>query len=427
MGLSDHITIISPEITPRLKYVTDYLSSAMQVTLMVTKFSVSNIESIDTGSCIINYSDKPVNGAFNIFAAGLLNESGIRQQEPGVIKHHEQTMLFPAPATFDLPFDLFSAVFYLLSRYEEYLPFKPDRHGRFEANQSLAYRHNFLEEPVVDQWIAALKSVLNLKYRELKFSQQVFRFVATFDVDSPWAYLHKGTLRTAIGLFKNAITLNLSEIHHRLDVIRGKSPDPYDTYDYIRQVEQRHKFRSVFFFLSGNYGRYDVNYALETLSFRKLLDRMKSERTIGIHPSCKSNRSASLLKSEFERFSHFLGKKPEISRQHFLMLRFPYTYRQLIALGMVEDYSMGYASSTGFRAGTCMPFKFYDLTDECQTQLLIHPFMVMDVTLRQYLGLNAGEANVRINRLMEFSHAFGIMNRFQIMILGGDGDRYLRG
>lgn len=401
MVIPADITIISPEITPRLKYVTNFLSSALGVTFTVTPSPDSNHEFPDTGRCIINYSDKPITGSFNIFAAGLLHESGIKQQEPGVIKRHEQTLLFPAPVTFDLPVDLFSAVFYLLSRYEEYLPFKPDRHGRFEADQSLAYRHNFLEEPVVDQWIEAFKSAMNLKYPELKFPRQVFRFVLTFDVDSPWAYLHKGTLRTACGLFKNAIKLNLSEIRHRLNVIRGKCPDPYDTYDYIRQTEQRFKCHSIFFFLAGNYGRYDVNYALDTVQFRNLIDCLKAERTIGIHPSYKANRSAGLLKSEFERFSQFLGKKPEISRQHFLILKLPDTYRRLISLGVHTDYSMGYASCIGFRAGTSMPFRFYDLMDECETQLLIHPFILMDVTLRQYLGLNPGEAIIRINRLVE--------------------------
>jgi hypothetical protein len=384
-----------------LSYIAKYLESAVRVTFTVTRTADSRTENILTGKYYINYAQKPICGAFNIFATGLLNESGISQQEPDVTKHHEQTLLFPAPGGFDLPFDLFSAVFYLLSRYEEYLPFKPDRHGRFEANQSLAFRHNFIEEPVIDQWLEMLKNALELTYSELRFPRRVFRFVSTFDVDSPWAYLHKGPLHTAYGLIKNVLKLNLPEIRQRVNVLRGKSPDPFDNYDYIRQTEQRYKFCSVFFFLSGNYGRYDVNYALNTLHFRNFLDRLKSERTIGIHPSYKSNKSDDLLRSEFERFSPFLGKKPEISRQHFLILKFPYTYRRLISLGINTDYSMGYSSCTGFRAGTSMPFRFYDLMDECETQLLIHPFQVMDVTLKQYLGLEPGEAIDRINRLVE--------------------------
>jgi hypothetical protein len=44
----------------------------------------------------------------------------------------------------DLPFDPLAATFYLVSRYEEYLPFIPDEHGRFPAKQSFAFSNGFL-------------------------------------------------------------------------------------------------------------------------------------------------------------------------------------------------------------------------------------------------------------------------------------------
>jgi hypothetical protein len=74
-------------------------------------------------------------------------------------------------------------------------------------------------------------------------------------------------------------------------------------------------------------------------------------------------------------------------------------------MGIKEDYSMGYASCSGFRAGTCTSFLFYDLVSDCETNLVIHPFLVMDVTLKQYLGLNPGEALDRIYRLVEIVKA----------------------
>jgi hypothetical protein len=61
---------------------------------------------------------------------------------------------------------------------------------------------------------------------------------------------------------------------------------------------------------------------------------------------------------------------------------------------------MGYASQLGFRAGTCTPFFWYDLQLEKQTHLKIHPFAVMDVTLKQYLQLNPDEAIVKIEELL---------------------------
>jgi hypothetical protein len=395
------IVILCATKTPRLSYVANYLSSNLGVTFMLAQSPAALTESGNISQYFINYSDKPTDRAFNIYSAGLLQETEIRKHEPELSGHLAQPLLYPAPEGFDLSFDVFSAVFYLLSRYEEYLPFKPDKHGRFEADQAFAYRHNFLEVPVVDQWMDLLRASLKLKFSGLNFPVQKFRFVSTIDVDSPWAYRHKGLFRIAGGLFLHAARLNTRELKFRLQVLSGKKTDPFDTYEYIRETEQKYGFESVFFFLSGNYGRYDVNYALNNRHFIDLLDRLRFERTIGIHPSLKSTRSYPLLNYEFKHFARLLGEKPIISRQHFLMLKLPELYRQLIRIGILVDYSMGYASLPGFRAGTSLPFRFYDLGRETETNLLIHPFQVMDVTLKQYLGLSPGEALQRIHRLVK--------------------------
>ena len=69
------------------------------------------------------------------------------------------------------------------------------------------------------------------------------------------------------------------------------------------------------------------------------------------------------------------------SRNSFNKLNLPNCYRNLINLEVKEDYSMGYVNETGFRAGTCSPFLFYDLDYEIQTPLMIHSFQVMDYAL----------------------------------------------
>ena len=93
-------------------------------------------------------------------------------------------------------------------------------------------------------------------------------------------------------------------------------------------------------------------------------------------------------------------KKIDASRQHFLKLHLPQTYLQLIKVGINHDYSMGYASQVGFRAGTCTSFFWYDLQLEKQAHLKIHPFAVMDVTLQQYLKLNPEQAITQIDELL---------------------------
>jgi hypothetical protein len=401
MDTQTAIIIQCSAITPRLTFIVNYLSSVFRFPFSETLQNNSEVIPDSTVSFVIHYGSRPVGGAFNIFASGLIQETGIRNHEPEVIRDNGQAFLYPSPSGFDMPFDIFSALFYLLSRYEEYLPFAPDRYGRFEANQSLAFRHDFLEEPVADQWMDLLREALCRRFPGIKLPEQKYRFVSTLDVDSPWAYRHKGFWRVLGGLVKKVLEMNLQEVRYRMEVLRGKRHDPFDTYDFIEKVERTYNFRSVFFFLSGNRSRYDENYALDRPCFKALMARLKSGHTIGMHPSWRTNRGFPVLLKEFEHFARILGEKPVASRQHFLLLTLPETYRHLIDLGMLEDHSMGYASCPGFRAGTSMPFRFFDLKAECETSLLIHPFQVLDVTLRQYLALTPEEALARIDELIE--------------------------
>ena len=53
-------------------------------------------------------------------------------------------------------------------------------------------------------------------------------------------------------------------------------------------------------------------------------------------------------------------------------------YRQLLAFGITNDYSMSYSSINGFRASIATPFYWYDLEAEQETTLLLHPFCFMD-------------------------------------------------
>ncbi|NJO89826.1 MAG: hypothetical protein HC831_13425 [Chloroflexia bacterium] len=54
-------------------------------------------------------------------------------------------------------------------------------------------------------------------------------------------------------------------------------------------------------------------------------------------------------------------------------------------MGITNDYSMGYSSHPGFRAGTCTPFYFFNLKTDEKTNLKITPFAVMDVGFIDYL------------------------------------------
>ncbi|MEF8810095.1 MAG: hypothetical protein V5A47_04160 [Bacteroidales bacterium] len=100
----------------------------------------------------INYSAKKLGNRLVITPTNLLFEKKIKEQEIFVTQWDTIKIFFQTNDHSSIPFDIFAASFFLVSRYEEYLPFSSDEHGRFEAKQSLAYTSSFLQEPIVDQW-----------------------------------------------------------------------------------------------------------------------------------------------------------------------------------------------------------------------------------------------------------------------------------
>jgi hypothetical protein len=136
----------------------------------------------------------------------------------------------------------------------------------------------------------------------------------------------------------------------------------------------------------GNYARYDKIFHREQI-LPATYPRNCREISGGNPSFLFSEREKNLI-TEIQRLETITGEKVKRSRQHFLKLTLPETYRRLIGAGIEEDFSMGYASHPGFRAGTCTPFFFYDLPREQPTTLKVVPFQMMDVMLRDYLQLN---------------------------------------
>ena len=151
-------------------------------------------------------------------------------------------------------------------------------------------------------------------------------------------------------------------------------------------------------------------FAKQSLNFQNLILKIASKYEVGIHPSYRSNQDVNRLKMEINRLKEMLKPKSialKSSRQHFLKLTLPETYRRLLDVGVTHDYTMGYADQIGFRAGVAIPFNWYDIENETVTDLIIHPFQVMDVTLQQYLKLSPNEAIEVVKPVIESIQKFG--------------------
>ena len=394
------LLIYTTKITRRQSYIFDLIFKELLKVEYAFTISIDEFKSCDGPK--INYSKHPIKDEIFFSAHDLLFETGINDEPPSIIDFEGHKAFFPVyerHAVF--PFDPFAASFYFVTRYEEYLPFIEDEFGRFSPKNSLAYLYGFLDKPLVNIWSLKIAKIIKDKFPTLIFPAKHFKFQPTFDIDLAYSYRMKGPIRTIGGYIKSFINLDFDEIKKRTRVLLRLDRDPFDTYDLIRKIHDKYNLEPIFFILFSQYSQYDKNISIENRKFQSLIKFMDDYAEVGIHPSFASNTDDEKLRKEIKNLSNVLHSEVTKSRQHFLKLNLPYTYRNLLLNDITDEYSMGFASETGFRASICDSFKFYDLDLDRETNLRIHPFAFMEGTLRDYKRMTAKQTLAEIFHLID--------------------------
>ena len=317
---------------------------------------------------------------FHIPNHPLLFEKDIKAQPLDCFECKPGKAFFKTPFG-DHPFDIFAASFYLLSRYEEYLPHEKDSYGRYAHENSIAFKEGFLNLPLINIWVRDLSEALKEKYSTTNLQPQTFNlqpptltFQPTYDIDIAYSYKHKGLFRNIGGFLK-------SPSFERIKVLLGAKIDPFDSYSGLDNLHKKYQLKPIFFFLlAENKGKYDRNISPHKEAIWQLVKTLSKNYTVGLHPSWQSGDDPALLKKEKEQLEAMTvtGQAGNASRQHYIRFNLPGTYRQLINAGITDDYSMGYGSINGFRASVASTFYWFDLEKDEQTALGIHPFCFMD-------------------------------------------------
>lgn len=351
----------------------------------------------------LSYTNKKLSNEFFIYSKTLLFETTIENKSIEVFNTHG----FPAilrtySKSSNLDFDIFSAVFYFASRYEEYLPYIQDIHGRFRAENSFAYVNGFLDKPIINIWIKHLESKLKTFYPDLKpDNPKYYKFINTIDVDSAYSVLEKSWLRIGWGIARDLFKGDFSELIFKIKVLRRKNMDPFDTFNYLFSLINRYNFKTIFFILFGRFGKYDKNISPENKKFQQLIKSLCDFAKVGIHPSYASYDEPELLNNQLKKLKGVIHKPIFRSRFHYLRFSLPQSFRKLIDNKITEDFSMGYSTCTGFRAGISSSYNFYDLEYDYETKLRIYPFVVMDTALKNGLKLNSQESINHIRNLID--------------------------
>lgn len=403
--MNPQLLVFTPHITPRVRYT----FKLMLTELLGINFELTTDKTIaqETTLPLLNYSECDFGKGLRIKPAGLLFNKEIFEQEVFCCQYEGDLSFFSVGEKTGLPFDPFSAAFFLVSRYEEYLPHIADEHGRFAHTNSISWQRKVLKKPMVNIWTEHLAQKILKYYPDFQFVRPTFRFLSTIDVDNAYAFRGKGLFRSLGAIAKDLAKFDFKTLSARLSAIFGISKDPYDTFTYQMQVQKKWGFKSIYFILFSKYSSHDRNLSPHSHLHQRFIKGINDHAEVGLHPSYRSHRHEDVLEEEHRFLERVINQRVTKSRQHYLKMTLPHTLRNLIDLGITEDYSMGYAAETGFRAGICTPFNFYDLEMEIERPLRVYPLVLMDVTYIDYQKTTPEIAWEEIKVLIDTIHQFG--------------------
>jgi len=365
------IVIYTPKVTNRIKFTLDFVFHQY----FGTEIHITENPEIPLSPDIfyINYSKNSLPGFYQIFQHDLLLEEIIMPQQIEISFISDLPVFFQTSKPHDLMFDIFACIFYLISRYEEYLPHEKDLHGRYLASNSILSKKEFQFQPIVEHWLLFLKNDLYARHPLLRMTQHSFEFIPTFDIDNAFQYLGREWIVQPPNIFKPEAIKTLLRLQR----------DPYDIFDQLLKQISLFKLQPIFFFLVNNKLRYNSHVNPKSKKFIQLIQQITAEYEIGIHPSYHAAEN-NTLETERKYLEKISVNQVRYSRQHFLRIDFPVYYRKLALSGVLKDYSLGYPEVSGFRAGCSRPFNFFDVERNETSILQIQPCCFMDATFVYY-------------------------------------------
>ncbi|WP_282112833.1 polysaccharide deacetylase family protein [Maribacter stanieri] len=373
------LLIYTHKITPRLTYIMRHVF--VNILGVELDFTTKIEEFIKHTGPKITYTKQPLQNEFFIRSNELLFEQGVNDIQLNIADWDGVPCFFQAGEKSILPFDMFAASFFMLSRYEEYLPHVKDIHGRFSPKDSVAFQNGFLQKPVVDIWAFKLLDALKERFPELEHKDKTYDFISVLDVATSHCYSNRGIVRGLVGLLLDVGTLKLKRVVERIAVGINRQKDPYDNYAEIIALHKKYKVKCNFFFQFADYSKYDKNVSTNSIRFKSLIKYVADYVPVSLAASYSSFSNLELLKKEKANLEVVINRPVNNSKMRYNRVDVPQTYRNLIAAEFTDDYTMGYTFELGFRAGTCTTFQFYDIPLEVKQPIKVHPFAVHDISL----------------------------------------------
>lgn len=307
------------------------------------------------------------------------------------------------PNSVECPFDLALSVLLTLSRFEETVVTQRDSHGRFSALTSVAFRDNFLNRPIIDEYGLAFEQALSCLFPSWRPIKRRLRVNLSHDVDDiglPFSF------RAACGHLVRR-RHPLATVRDLLSPVVGLRPTYFKLVEDIARMSLERGLNSAVYWKASPPGPHDSGYDPRNPAVRKLVAWLHERGVeMGIHAGYETFLRPDRLLQETELVSQLLGKWPLGGRQHYLRWC-PQTWIDWENCRLSYDSSVGFADHVGFRAGTAFPYRPWLLSLNREADLVEVPLLVMDATLLRYLHLTPKQSLEQMFDLLARCRAVG--------------------
>lgn len=304
----------------------------------------------------------------------------------------------------EVKFDILGAIFFMLTRYEEYLEHDKDEHDRFQESSSIGHKARFQATPIVNQYLEVLWRVLKSAGFSLERRPRSFKVEPTCDLDLPfdpafdslWFSIKNG----ARSFIDNHSLLQFSNNLGKYFLgDRFAKDENVAGINWIMTVCEDADIQAQFYLIPKITHRADCyNDPFSSKSLNLVKEVLGRGHAIGMHPGYLCHVSEDNFAQSVEAFRRLLKlvKRPgdDIdSRMHYLRWKFPETLKLYSKFKIRSDSTMAYAEAPGFRSGVCYEHTIYDLESRSPTSVIQKPLVLMEASVLDapYLALGHSE------------------------------------
>ncbi len=281
--------------------------------------------------------------------------------------------------------DIFASAFYMLTRWEEYISESKDDHDRFPAAESLGYKNNFLDRPIVNEYAELLWNLISYLGFNEERKEKTYRVIPTHDIDQ----IQYWDLKRRTHLIKNLTgdifirkkpALFIRRLWSFITTMAG-ADDPCFTFEFLMDKAESINCQAYFYIIAGGETTYDKNYSINTGKIREEVVNIENRgHIIGIHPSYNAYKNSDIINKECSDLEKISCNQITEGRNHYLRFEVPSTWQKLEQSGIKTDSSMYYTETPGFRCGICNEFPVFDILQRKRLNITERPLIVMDTS-----------------------------------------------